>query len=138
MINEALLRKTMEKIEELPAYRDNQATEVWNQYSWITVFENNNVAATCGTAACFAGWAAILDGAQIDLTNANALVKLTPELRAQYPEFQGLKYDTIHVSEYSRVVLGLHIDQASRLFWAGNDKEDLRKIVDEFIELDHE
>lgn len=127
MINKPLIQKVMEKIEEMPSVHDFYAAhretgysgppvDVWNQGEWLTkLFKVRG--RTCGTAGCFAGWTAVLDGAVDD---GDGRVYLNDRV--------------ISVGNYARKALGLSDTQAYDLFSGGNSKEDLRRIVNKLLE----
>ena len=127
MINKPLLRKVMEKIEEIPEARDFEVefqqgyngpqVELWDQENWVNTVNINGE--ECGTAACFAGWTALLAGAQV-LPGADYFV-LT-------------EYGIASVSAFATRQLGLDESQADALFCGGNTKKDLRRIVDRLLE----
>jgi len=120
MINVELLKKTLAHIEAHP--------EQWNQRDWRDVDHDLR----CGTACCFAGWAALLNGSTWDV-----------------PDSEIENYDWDHdpngdkladvdggraVSRVATRALGLTWTQADQLFAGGNDIEDLRAIVAELCE----
>lgn len=112
-INVPLLRKTLEYIEAHP--------EEWVQCNWRTLVQRTTF---CGTAYCFAGTAANLNGAewrnpaptsgQDNYDHAHMIV--TPER-------------SVAIGEYARDILGLNDNQAFLLFGEFNTLADLRRIV---------
>lgn len=118
-INVPLLRKTMEHIEAHP--------EEWEQGRWRRRVQRPTF---CGTAYCFAGTAAKLNGAEWrnppppegadDYGCQNHMI-VTPD---------GVR----PVDVYARKILGLDSAQAFRLFEEFNTLDDLRRIVGELIE----
>jgi hypothetical protein len=116
MINTELLRLTLKHIEETP--------ELWVQREWATPTE-------CGTAYCFAGWAAVLSGATFT-TSWNVIPPGTDQPR--------------DVDYYAAEILGIeHTRGPSCCARCGNDGEiplfeahntlgDLREIVARLIE----
>jgi hypothetical protein len=104
-LNVALLRKTMEHIEAHPEEHD--------QATWV-----------CGSQMCFAGHAAVADGA-------------TLEPGMYMPNAMSEWLGTTHVSDYAQRALGLTSGEANRLFYADNSVEDLRVLVDDLIEKGH-
>lgn len=108
--NAPLLLKTLEHIENHP--------EEWNQESWM-----------CGTTACFAGHAALLDGGEICVDSLDGwFVARDDDPRdALWTLADGrLK---IHAEIRARHALALDNQQAERLFSAGNTLDDLRAEV---------
>jgi len=114
--NVPLLRQTMAQIEAHP--------EQWDQGSWTKEL-------TCGTAYCFAGWAAVLSGARF------AKNAYSQEFRScVIPPGRILPVD---VADYAADLLGVEHYETERsdednyvhLFNGGNDLDDLRQIVDE-------
>lgn len=122
-LNVPLLRKTMEHIDDLPDYTEalralalgegepDPRPDYWWQGTWKTHLARAGFSTVqveqCGTAACFAGWAAILDG-----------------------EAERNPWESI--ADQARRVLGLTFSQADRLFAAYNSREDLHRLVEEF------
>ena len=90
-------------------------SNIWNQKHWLSV-------ETCGTAGCFAGTYALATGCIPDMTSIgwNAMV-ITPE------------GDQTHVATYTQNRLGLTSTQASRLFSANNNLDDLRRLVSIYV-----
>jgi hypothetical protein len=124
MINASELRRVMAHIE---AHQDR-----WWQGAWridldkLTVGardEEGRELATCGTAFCFAGWKAELDGVRWgrgdDMPYGYALDEtvILPD---------GRETDA---AAYAMETLGLDLAQAKRLFSPGNTLDDLRRIV---------
>lgn len=113
MINVPLLESTMGRIFAEP--------ENWNQREWVTTdpvyLPPGNV---CGTAMCFAGHAAILDGAQLASSPSNTVVTRDGE---RWP-----------VASYATLALGLTSRQADDLFRAENSLDDLQYKVKDLIE----
>lgn len=77
--------------------------DVWYQRDWIYS------TASCGTAACFAGWAWVLDG-KPTISPGN------------------------HYGEWAQQRLDISEQQANQLFYAGNELADIRRLLDKFIE----
>lgn len=105
--NVALLNQTLAHIEAHP--------EEWKQASWH-----------CGTTACFAGHAAILDGGEWEDAHSDMLLARDDDPR----EFV---YDgnpaVIDIEDRARWILGLTNDQAAELFEGRNSLDDLREQV---------
>lgn len=102
MPNIELLEKTMQYIKDHP--------EQHNQELW------------CGTAQCFAGWAACLSG-KYDLT------------KWQHGELAFL--DNYHPSDVGRHVLGLNYADARELFQATNTVNELELMVKDLCNGEH-
>lgn len=133
MINKPLLLKTMEKIEELDSLNnfydfyskynltgyDGPLVEVWGQGDWINDLRMNGH--SCGTSACFAGWAVLLDGSATILDGEVPFVR-TPTGDREF------------IGSYAREILGLDEETASTLFKGNNTKQDLRRIVNKLLE----
>lgn len=117
MPNIPLLLQTMAHIEAHP--------KQWNQGSWIR--EDSD----CGTAYCFAGWAAVLSGAKFakDVASNDFRSCVIPPDDAE----------PVDVADYAADLLGVEPYEADRaeednyvhLFHAANDLDDLRQIVNE-------
>lgn len=103
--NVDLLRRTLAYIEEHPGEHD--------QTRW-----------RCGTRACFAGTAAMLDG--------GIWARGVPcmSARSDDPPDHVVAH-VIHVAHRARRILGLTEDQARDLFCGANDLDDLRDVVAE-------
>lgn len=104
-VNVPLLRKTLEHIEAHPGE--------WDQENY-----------RCGSAACFAGHAALLAGGEWDRPNEPLDDYLAPS--------SDRPFET--ADERAVSVLGLEQWQADRLFDGGNSLDDLRRIVAELSE----
>lgn len=132
MRNVPLLRKTMEKIEELSTHRTATATEVWNQWHWNYSFLLDGAGEECGTTACYAGWATILHGGNAD----GSIVFLTQEdIDAHPDDFEEYQPgESIHIADYAKAILGLTAQESSDLFCGDNSKQDLRDKVNQLIE----
>lgn len=107
-VNVDLLQRTLAHIEAHP--------EEWNQGTW-----------RCGTAACFAGHAAILAGAQWAEPDYETAPWLDNE-KVITPSGERRE-----VFDYAPEVLGL-AHHSHPLFNASNDLEDLRRIVGELCD----
>lgn len=100
-----LLDRVMDHIDQHP--------EEWKQSYWIT-------ATTCGTAACFAGHACLMEGWQ-----------LFPVSRFGSYRFEMVAKDGAvnDVRDVAVALLGLDEKQAERLFGATNTLDDLHSMV---------
>jgi len=78
----------------------------------------------CETGMCFAGWAAVVNGAKWVYENP---------LDAPTAHDQGLVYNENgseeHVSTYARRHLGLDLYHSDLLFWGGNTLEKIKEVV---------
>jgi hypothetical protein len=88
---------------------------------------------TCGTAFCFAGWTAVLDGVQplwerVVLSNGEQVWACT-DIRHGNGQCDPVE---LHAQDS----LGLTGEQADNLFFADNTIDDLRRIVQEIIEAE--
>lgn len=101
-INVDLLQQTLLHIEEHP--------EEWYQNEW-----------RCGATACFAGHAALLDGARW----------VDPRLHASY--YVCYHGEEQHVELAATEALGLSFWQAETLFEETNTLDDLREIVADLV-----
>lgn len=131
-----LMRRTMEKIESLPAWDDVEdrfmttecwlkhdilaeaaaqgITEIWDQGEWLSP---PSPLTGCGTVACFAGWTCLLYGAQ--------------PINFMYVE---LPDGTTHkVRDLAKHLLQLTEGQAHNLFNGMNDLNRLRATVDALL-----
>lgn len=120
-VNIPLLRKAVEWVEAealkpiserewyQASWRRPETVEVWDEVS-------EKYVAHCGTAYCVAGYVGQL---------------VNPE----YQKSDWLKNEggtpVMHVSTAAKEALGLTTDQADRLFDAGNDVKDVRRIAEE-------
>jgi hypothetical protein len=111
MKNYPLLRKTMEHIEAHPEEHDQ---DYWGLMT------------ACGTVMCFAGHAAVFDG-------ATPIWAQTPSDR--YPEMDAVRGvdGPVRVEQYAGRALGLTEKEADDLFWGADDIDDVRKIVAKFL-----
>jgi hypothetical protein len=114
MVNKDLLRETLDAVIAADAVGD------WNQQAWM-YSRHRAPEGSCGTAGCFAGWRAILDG----YTQASGV--------------QGAAVDPINrtfvdVMTHATKRLGLNGFQADVLFAGTNTLKDLKRIVDELCE----
>lgn len=111
MKNYPLLRKTMEHIEAHPEEHD--------QDHW-------GLKTACGTVMCFAGHAAVLDG-------ATPIWNQGPSDR--HPEMEAVirNGSAMRVEQYAGMALGLTDKEADELFWGADDIDDVRKVVAKFL-----
>lgn len=138
MVNEPLLVKTLAVIED----EVSRGGEGWRQAMWVTnigqlkraeadeethlVDEVGN-AWSCDTAMCFAGWAAVLDGAKL-------VVRTSPHIN--YLDCGAVMTPDgklTAASTYAQKALGLGDWDAGRLFNASNTLAEIREIVAEII-----
>lgn len=131
-INRDLLLKTLDHIETLEAFRqEGIATDQWRQTRWlanamqwrVVGAQRKDTEATCGTAACFAGWACLLNGDQV-LGDLDA----SPGAHSWVRDEGGRRR---RVDARARRLLGLTDDEAHELFEACNTLDDIRNIVRE-------
>lgn len=119
--NVPLLTATMQHIETHP--------EEWNQHRW-----------RCGTAACYAGRAVLLDGGTWDTDADSAdpylVARDTDPVVETWPSLNGSGHRVIHVNDRARHILGLTNEQANNLFYSANTLDDLRAQVAAIIGLD--
>lgn len=128
-LNVALLDQTLAHVEKLAAqqsewwaaYMDRKATDkdkpadTWNQGTWARKNERQDEDGeyyTCGTTACFAGWA-------VELSGKDALAM---EIDMNDPR-------DMPVREEAMELLGLTDEEAFALFEGTNGLDDLRMIV---------
>lgn len=111
--NVALLRQTLAYIEAHP--------EEWNQAHWH-----------CGTAACFAGRAALLAGGNWVNDKSSCVVVAPDDPPSDVFMVRGGEGHVL-VEDRAKRVLGLTEEQADRLFAGGNNLDDLRSRVAELI-----
>lgn len=113
-VNVDLLTKTLAHIEAHP--------ETWYQEDW-------RVRTDCGTACCFAGWAATLDGCVWYVRDDD----LAEDDLDGWAELITIGGATVGVGEHAAKILGLSRYDADRLFDGGNNLTALRRIVGELI-----
>lgn len=118
-VNIPLLRKAVEWVEAEAIKPPDQSE--WYQAAWrisdgYGIEVGNQLVSHCGTAYCVAGYVGQL---------------VNPE----YQKSDWLKNEggtpVMHVSTAAKEALGLTTDQADRLFDAGNDVKDVRRIAEE-------
>lgn len=110
-VNVELLQKTLAHIEAHP--------KLWDQTWWRTERVG------CGTAYCFAGWAAMLSGA--------AFVRLEDRTLSNEFVIPAGGGDSIWIQTYAGQALGISSDKAMDLFNGDNTLADLRRIVGELV-----
>lgn len=124
MFNEPLLLKTLEHIKSVPQLtvpdepamlalkEQGKPAEGWYQSDWAVEVE-------CGTAYCFAGWAALLSGHHIKVDKSGyALIDDNRELSIRYVAMEEL---------------GIDIGEADDLFDGTNDLDALEQLVEYII-----
>lgn len=112
-LNEKLLRDTLRYIEENP--------EEWDQSQW-------RHETSCGTMMCFAGHACDLNGAQWE-GNSDYIIE-----NRRFPWIGRFSGSTNGARSAATKALGLTHCEAETLFCGGNQKEDLRLMVDWVID----
>lgn len=113
--NVDLLMQVREKIVNEP--------EKHNQGSWATAQSDPREGGDCGTAYCVAGWAAVLDGQELDWQCGSI------GWMASWLAGMDRAIDT-----HARIVLGLTENEAFRLFLAENRRDDVLDMLDRLIE----
>ena len=111
--NAPLLLKTLEHIENRP--------EEWNQAHWH-----------CGTVACFAGHAAILDGGEWLRESPDFLLARADDPQRDVYAVGGVS--AVHASDRAQRILGLTLEQSEDLFDGDSDLDDLRELVALIVE----
>lgn len=111
--NIVLLDKVLEQIDIVR--NDPTAPFQWDQGNWRRTMERE-----CGTALCFAGWAAQLDSADWATGYGPAWINT--------PTPDSPRHIT-HISDYAQDLLGLSAEEADILFAGDNTYEDLVEIV---------
>lgn len=109
---------------------------LWNQGTWLS-FGSDHVGALewqnhsfCGTAGCFAGWRAILDGAALRRTTGND--PSHPYLDyVQFPDGSRSRVGDIGIWASKR--FGITDEQGEALFSGRNNLKDLERIVGEIV-----
>lgn len=110
--NIKLLNLTMDFIKTTPVKHD--------QSTWVS---------PCGSTMCFAGHAAVLDGAQFN----EKLFKEIGDWRIDTETKKHTRsWESISVSSYARKALGLDWDEADYLFEGGRTVEELEEAVRKF------
>jgi hypothetical protein len=93
--------------------------EQWNQRDWA-------IQRPCGTAFCFAGWAAVLSGREILWWNADRVV-IHGDYVVDARDEEGRQW----IGDAAREALG--IDDSGNLFASSNTREDLGRLVAEIF-----
>jgi hypothetical protein len=106
-VNQELLYETLDAVIAADTVGD------WEQGNWVVPSRSQDPG-SCGTAACFAGWRAILDGVYLD----GMLVGR-----------QGGHKPRESIRMYAENRLGLTPEQDGSLFSGGNTLEDLKYMV---------
>ena len=106
-VNKEALRETLAAVKANPDH--------WHQLQWITQRPG------CGTAYCFAGWRAALDG-------------YTEESRRWCCAVDPTTGRSVSIPDYAEECLGLTSEQADELFHPFNTLADLERIVAELCE----
>lgn len=114
--NVELLQQTMQYIKDHP--------EQHMQDIWVTDF------ALCGTAACFAGWASLLDG-----MSAIKLLRLSEGIEAVRIPGEGGRWRSA-VSIHASSILGLTREEADILFGGTNTTPTLELMVKDLVNGD--
>lgn len=119
-LNEPLIAAVFEQISAHP--------DSWDQSEWAQTSH------TCGTTACFAGWAAQLNGhTRLLWTNYASHDDLDDEDGLKVAI--NLEVDTgehVRIDEFAARVLGLTPDEATRVFGAPTGLINMRALFDEF------
>lgn len=110
MPNLPLLRKVLDHIDAHP--------DEWNQGAWI----QRTATSSCGTAACIAGWACLINGDQPDFANDYAQGSHTPVVTLD----DGA---SATVAERAQQLLGLTNNERLDLFHSKNDRFDVRRFA---------
>src|SRR5262245_40429507 len=115
--NAALLNETLAYIEAHP--------DEWDQAHWH-----------CGTTCCFAGRAALLDGAEWsrggwNINPSKSVCVVAREDDPGYDVFTMADRRYVHVETRARRILGLTWEQSQELFRSGNGLDDIRRLVAE-------
>lgn len=125
------LRAVFNHVKSLPNAHDTEDTApvaadqpVWNQHVWYASPEMNE--GSCGTAACFAGWAVVMF--------ADNPIFDTYYSAPGYAECYGVRVNGDPISEpiayIAQELLGLDTHTADELFHSDNDIYDLDAIID--------
>jgi hypothetical protein len=127
MADVAKLRRVLARVEE-EAAKDGHGG--WNQGVWAVSQGSEPGKAECGTAFCFAGWVAALDGM------LPTWQRVGPDAEWQWVATQvstpeGVEY----ISDYARRSLELDWDSAWVLFGGSNTLDDLRRHVEHIAQF---
>jgi hypothetical protein len=111
MVDKELLYETLDAVIAADAVGD------WDQKRWVGPSGSSHPH-SCGTAGCFAGWRAVLDGYTWRTNKDNRL--LNPRTGHE-----------VYIPDHARERLGLNGEQTFALFLYKNTLDDLKYIVDE-------
>jgi hypothetical protein len=117
-------------LETLDAVTKAAMAGLWDQAEWVFDTDEDRTITYegrtfCGTGGCFAGWRALLDGAQMTQDDEGYMA-------IEFPN--GQMVPGSQIGQWARQRLGLSVDQAGTLFEAGNSLADLRGGVIAIIE----
>lgn len=103
---------------------------VWDQSDWVYDVEvdDENGKPMCGTALCFAGWCAYLDG-YTQPYRIKDTVMGTREITGLENPDTGIVLNISRLPAYAADSLGISRDDAAHLFEGGNDLETLQEMV---------
>lgn len=126
-------------LETMEVVTQAAQADVWKQGTWIAFGPEHTGSLEwqgetfCGTAGCFAGWRAILDGAKPRV----AVDGYQTNLSHPYLDFvvfpDGSRVRVGDIGVWARKRFGITDDQAEELFSGRNKMEDLERIVDEIV-----
>ncbi len=85
----------------------------------------------CGTAGCFAGWRAMLDGGMVLHRDDLEVVDGYTNAILEFPD--GTQIPACSVGSWARDRLGLTIPQAEALFAGDHDLSDLEELVSQMV-----
>lgn len=111
--NIELLEQTMQYILDYPEKHD--------QRIWVQGVQEDD---SCGTTACFAGWACFLAGLKQEAVSTDE----------DYFRFHGQR---THASDIAPKLLGLTTREADILFEATNSVEELQHMVKKLVNGEH-
>lgn len=141
-IDVPLARKVLEHLETNPADHRQRAwamrVDVDDYLDFTVDVEEQLPLGACGTAGCFAGWAAALDGHTVLTSGVLAGVVLDlSDLIVEKDDDGQIQIDYEHstvvaAAEYARKALGLTESQATRLFSGSNSRADLREYLSDW------
>jgi hypothetical protein len=140
----------MKNLEQLVMTRALVKEEIrqgkWDQGSWATELVKSDETGlrepSCGTTACVAGWAVIVDGGKF--LNAGAVAARPEELEdpnlltwkqeVRVPKTgQWVEFDTISVAARARRLLGLNYHEAEELFRASRTEDEIMDLLKQHI-----
>lgn len=149
-INTPLARKVLEFLED---HQGQHAQGAWATLVDRTLDERRQIATrtttidqaaelalgACGTAGCFAGWTAVIEGHTVGTIGdwAGVVIDLSPDVEVTvetYGDVTDVWVDgpRVGASEYARDALGLTRLQAGELFAPGNSRADLRRMLSDW------